>query len=494
MWQARRIMSLAVSLPLFAGLASAQVAAPPAKPLPKPADQPKEKAKKEDQPSAKPAESKPAEVKAPKPADAKPVDAKPVDADIRVILKDSSKYLGPFKVAVELASRATVVILAEGKPVCLGLVVSVDGYIITKASELKDNVVCRLRDGRTFAPELIGIEEQNDLALLRIPAKDLPVVQWKDSKAAEVGNWVCTTSNGDEPVAVGVVSVATRDIKGRRFASPSSGFLGVTMEIDSRGPRIGSVEKDSGAAKAGLVAGDVFLEARGKKVTTPESMMDLLQSCKPGDIVKLKILRKAEGDKTEEKQLEATLGKRPTQNARGDIQNSMGGPLSQRRTAFAKILQHDTTLRPENCGGPLVDLDGKVIGINIARAGRVESWAVPSEVVRALLPDLIAGKYKVDASVTRQASLEQRLDMAKDEVKKAEEGLANARSKRAEARVEARSAQIGQDNPGGARQAKRKLDQADMELKAAQERLAKAREDLKALDESKKEKEKTEMK
>ena len=200
MWQARRIMSLAVSLPLFAGLASAQVAAPPAKPLPKPADQPKEKAKKADQPSAKPAESKPAEVKAPKRADAKPVDAKPVDADIRVILKDSSKYLGPFKVAVELASRATVVILAEGKPVCLGLVVSVDGYIITKASELKDNVVCRLRDGRTFAPELIGIEEQNDLALLRIPAKDLPVVQWKDSKAAEVGNWVCTTSNGDEPV------------------------------------------------------------------------------------------------------------------------------------------------------------------------------------------------------------------------------------------------------------------------------------------------------
>jgi serine protease Do len=39
-----------------------------------------------------------------------------------------------------------------------------------------------------------------------------------------------------------------------------------------------------------------------------------------------------------------------------------------------------------------VDLDGKVIGINIARAGRTESYAIPSEDVRRVLPELMSGK------------------------------------------------------------------------------------------------------
>ena len=32
---------------------------------------------------------------------------------------------------------------------------------------------------------------------------------------------------------------------------------------------------------------------------------------------------------------------------------------------------------PADCGGPLVNLDGKVVGMNIARAGRTESYAIP---------------------------------------------------------------------------------------------------------------------
>ena len=54
--------------------------------------------------------------------------------------------------------------------------------------------------------------------------------------------------------------------------------------------------------------------------------------------------------------------------------------------------QHDTTLRPDQCGGPLVGLDGKVMGINIARAGRVVSYAIPADIVATLLADLKSGK------------------------------------------------------------------------------------------------------
>ena len=88
--------------------------------------------------------------------------------------------------------------------------------------------------------------------------------------------------------------------------------------------------------------------------------------------------------------LKATLGKRPP--TLGELHNQLGGPLSEHRTGFPTVLQHDTALRPEDCGGPLVDLDGKAVGINIARAGRTESYAVPAEEVQRLLPDLKSGK------------------------------------------------------------------------------------------------------
>ena len=77
---------------------------------------------------------------------------------------------------------------------------------------------------------------------------------------------------------------------------------------------------------------------------------------------------------------------------RGMLQNSIGGKLSTRRAGFPVALQHDTVLRPEDCGGPVVDLSGKVIGINIARAGRTETFAIPAGEVVGLIEDLKSGK------------------------------------------------------------------------------------------------------
>ena len=67
--------------------------------------------------------------------------------------------------------------------------------------------------------------------------------------------------------------------------------------------------------------------------------------------------------------------------------------------------------------GPLVDLDSKTIGINIARAGRVETYALPAETILALLPDLKAGKFAPKETLVKVES---------DEVKKAREALKQA--------------------------------------------------------------------
>jgi len=58
------------------------------------------------------------------------------------------------------------------------------------------------------------------------------------------------------------------------------------------------------------------------------------------------------------------------------------GDVSQRAEGFEKAIEHDSVLYPWLCGGPLVNLDGRAVGINIARAGRVTTYALPASLVR----------------------------------------------------------------------------------------------------------------
>ena len=61
--------------------------------------------------------------------------------------------------------------------------------------------------------------------------------------------------------------------------------------------------------------------------------------------------------------------------------SKVNGPRNARLSGFDRAIQHDTVLDPDECGGPALDTNGKAIGINIARAGRVMSYALPSSLV-----------------------------------------------------------------------------------------------------------------
>ena len=62
-----------------------------------------------------------------------------------------------------------------------------------------------------------------------------------------------------------------------------------------------------------------------------------------------------------------------------------GSVPSRIKTAFPMVMQIDSVIDAKNCGGPLVDLDGRVIGVIIARAGRIRTFVLPSEIVQKLL-------------------------------------------------------------------------------------------------------------
>jgi serine protease Do len=327
-----------------------------------------------------------------------PVDAQ---ANLTDFLRTNPKFLENFRDVVVDASAATVRVRSDGKDVALGLVVEPDGWILTKAFDLKGKLTCRLKDGRELDAHIAGVHQIHDIAVLRIDATGLPCAQLKASKGIAVGAWVASVGTGVNPVAVGVVSVPTRHVVFKGPALSASelskiGYLGIAMEPAGGGLRIMQVMKDTPAAKAGLVVGDVILKVSGVTVSDPEQFQAEMVKRKPGDQITLHVQRGGG-----EKDIDATLGPRPSGDNRAELQNHMGSDLSPRRSGYPTILTHDSVVKPADCGGPLVDLDGNVIGINISRAGRTESWAIPTEVIQDLLVDLKSGKLSpISAAAT----------------------------------------------------------------------------------------------
>lgn len=302
-------------------------------------------------------------------------------------IKTSSQFLAVFREVVATPSRSTVRVRCDDEVAAFGAVVGAEGWILTKASEMQGDITCELQDGREFPARLVGVAERYDLAMLKIEAKGLKPVVWRDSKEDAVGSWVETTGINRDPVAVGVLSVAARKINGPELArrSHSGGFLGIRIAPGKNGVKIAEVIQGGAADKAGFEDDDVIIAVGTRRITDTDSLFKALQKTKAGQRVTIRVRRGSE-----EVELKPALGSRPVERA--DFQNQLGSKLSDHRTGFPMVLQHDTVLRPVDCGGPLVDLDGKVIGINIARSGRTETLAIPAEAIKPLLDDLKSGK------------------------------------------------------------------------------------------------------
>ncbi|HSI36962.1 MAG TPA: S1C family serine protease [Tepidisphaeraceae bacterium] len=311
--------------------------------------------------------------------------------------KENPKVWAVFRDVVRGPGEAVVRIKSDGKDIALGTVVAADGLIVTKHSELpvgQAPVLVRLRDGRELPAKVTAVDSKLDLALLKIEATGLKTAEFADSKVAVVGNLLAAPGPDQDPVAVGVVSVATRMVKPRELPSSmppkDSGFLGVGLEEAEGGAKIMSVLGNSAAEKAGLKINDVVTLIADTAIIDTETMINTIQHHKPGEVVAIKIKRDGQ-----EQEFRVTLGQRPPEDprsARRDYQNKLGSELSNRRGGFPAILQSDMVVKPTDCGGPVVDLDGRVIGLSIARAGRTESYVLPGELVKKAVDEMKAGR------------------------------------------------------------------------------------------------------
>lgn len=266
-----------------------------------------------------------------------------------------------------------------------GVIISADGHILTKASEFEQLKNPTVTVDRTKYPEvkLLATDPEWDVALLKINAAGLVPVVYAPTSEVPQGTWVAAngvTSRNARRLLAGIVSAKIREIPVAGGAA-----LGVVLSAKSKALQIDDLHEKSGAKEAGLQKGDVILAIDDKPVKKIEDIAEALKDRKAGSQVKITVRRGKE-------QIHADVRLAARNEMFGEQMNRndmMSGDFSKRRSGFPRVLQHDILGTSKLVGGPLLDLEGRCIGMNIARANRAESFAIPVEDLKALAERLM---------------------------------------------------------------------------------------------------------
>jgi Do/DeqQ family serine protease len=133
-----------------------------------------------------------------------------------------------------------------------GVLVSSDGYVLTNnhvIGDLRSEVSVTLADKREMRARIVGVDETTDLAVLKIDARNLPVLAWGDSSKLKVAEWVLAVGNPfgvlNQTVTLGIVSATGRSLEGMLYedfiqtdAAINQGNSGGAL-INARGELVG---------------------------------------------------------------------------------------------------------------------------------------------------------------------------------------------------------------------------------------------------------------
>jgi len=331
------------------------------------------------------------------------------DQPIEVTEKFFREVLDAFHPAIDAASDATHLVFrgSEWKSLCT--VVRGDGYAVTKASEIetRNNQVLNVlvQKGRMVSAKVVHIWPKHDLAMIKLEmgddAQPMTAVKWKGGgEPLPLGSLIAAAGSGPDPLAIGVISVQARTLSGG-----NKGFLGIGTDVDPKGVKVARVLPGGNAGKAGMKVGDVITRVNEVVCDTPEKLIKEVSGTAPGDSVELQFLR---AGKLQSKSIQlgdrGELDDMMSMGARGDRMNRFGTEISSKSTGFLRVLQTDLPIRPEQCGGPVCNLDGEVIGINIARAGRIKTYALPAADIAKLVAEQLKKIAPLPAAVADNQS------------------------------------------------------------------------------------------
>jgi serine protease Do len=300
----------------------------------------------------------------------------------RTFYRGGEDTLRAFKPVSDATRSAIVKFNVDGATVALGAVMDANGLALTKASELKPGkLTCWLASEKEVAAEVLAVDEDEDVALVRVHGRGLKAMQW-GTEDVVVGQWAITPGVAETPHAVGIISALPHRIR------PQRAFIGIRFDIRTAVPRIDEVREGFSAEQAGLKPGDVIVAVNGTSVTNREAVVEMLREFREGQTVKLRLQRGDQEFAADVKMMAPSADPAGDWFWSNEVPSRLTGEVSHRAQGFEKALEHDTVLQPWLCGGPLVNLEGKGIGLNIARASRVTTYALPAGLVKRLFENL----------------------------------------------------------------------------------------------------------
>lgn len=287
----------------------------------------------------------------------------------------------------------TALVTVDGKLAALGTVISANGRILTKNAETDEGKLAVKLGGEEYEAKVLKRFPQRDLALLKIEAKNLRSVRFQIEEP-ELGSILTASGAESEPLGIGLLSVPGR-------AMSKVGFIGIQAAEGEAGVLIARLVSGGAAEQAGLKENDVITSLDNEKVEDPISFGGLIRGRKAGEDVRVGYLRNGEPG-----ELKVTLKERKIRDSVQDdprMKLSLGR-LSEKTGGYPDVIQHDIPLPPELCGGPLFNLNGKCIGVNVSRAGRTKTYAIPADEIVELLEIKMAKRPKPRDTAKRSPS------------------------------------------------------------------------------------------
>jgi serine protease Do len=262
-----------------------------------------------------------------------------------------------------------------GRAIGSATIVAEDGYLLAKASELPEleKVRARFLDARVAEVREVHREPRHDLVLMQaIGVRGLRAASFGGSHALGQGHWLCAAAEGGQQLRLGVLSAQRRRIPGLGAA------LGIRMSEkkpeEAEGVLILGIASESPAEAAGLMEGDILTAINEQPMTDLAQVNERMRQQQPGDVLEVRLRREGEL-----MTCRVRLASRSKVLRNWEGEDFANGGVSLRTDGFSEVLQHHIPLFPADMGGPLSTLEGKVIGINIARVDRVTTFALPME-------------------------------------------------------------------------------------------------------------------
>ncbi|MDQ8004896.1 MAG: trypsin-like peptidase domain-containing protein [Pedobacter sp.] len=245
-------------------------------------------------------------------------------------------------------------------------------FLVTKLSMLGDNPELVTYPNAKLS--LVAKDRENDVALLAVSGTD-------DLRGGINLSEVSTTN-----VAMGKLIYIEKE-RGKLVSgvygseifnlpkNSSRPYLGAMLKFNSKPALFSLINPESPAGKAGIKVGDELLALNGKVIEKANDFAPALLNYWPDDEINLTWKNDTT---TLTKTLVLAGVKMGSSNHPAE---RITGGKSGRRDGFAKVFAHDADVKAAECGSPVFDLNGKFLGINIARFSRIATLALPADLI-----------------------------------------------------------------------------------------------------------------